>query len=92
MLVTLNHLLLHIIGLILSRRIKCLNSTNSDHVKYSFSCVFCSTSLYFKENSHLTDSATPEACCVKETPMQVIVFVCFSLQLDYQIRAFISLI
>ncbi|KAM9356674.1 uncharacterized protein bcorl1 [Symphorus nematophorus] len=28
-------------------------------------------SLYFKENSHLTDLATPEACCVKETPMQV---------------------
>ncbi|XP_044061013.1 BCL-6 corepressor-like protein 1 isoform X1 [Siniperca chuatsi] len=28
-------------------------------------------SLYFKEDSHLTDSATPEACCVKETPMQV---------------------
>ncbi|KAK9518275.1 hypothetical protein VZT92_023586 [Zoarces viviparus] len=30
-----------------------------------------SISLYFKENSHPTDSATPEACCVEETPMQV---------------------
>ncbi|KAI3351607.1 hypothetical protein L3Q82_020444 [Scortum barcoo] len=37
----------------------------------TFSRVFCSISLYCKENSHLTDSATPEACCVKETPMQV---------------------
>uniref|UniRef100_A0A3Q3H2T9 BCL6 corepressor-like 1 n=2 Tax=Labrus bergylta TaxID=56723 RepID=A0A3Q3H2T9_9LABR len=27
--------------------------------------------IHFKENSPLTDSATPEACCVKETPMQV---------------------
>lgn len=37
-------------------------------------CLFCSISLYYKENTHLTDSATPEACCVKETPMQVIFF------------------
>ncbi|XP_041653789.1 BCL-6 corepressor-like protein 1 isoform X2 [Cheilinus undulatus] len=29
------------------------------------------TELHFNGNSHLTDPATPEACCVKATPMQV---------------------
>lgn len=55
-------------------------------------CLFCSISLCYKENTHLTDSATPEACCVKETPMQVIVFLffVFLLRLEYQITAFIS--
>lgn len=60
---------------------ECLTSVNSDHIKCSFSCVFCSISLYLKENSHLTDSATREACCVKETPMQVIVFFFITVRL-----------